>query len=664
MKLKSYYFIFAAATIMFGCSNEGISGPEDSDIIGTPDEDGMVYVEFTAGAKGELTRGNAVSRTALQDDGNVWWSPNDEINVFHAYNENGIVNYPNHKFTRKDENTLSEKAKFGGYLSSNEIDSYYCLGMYPYNKDAIMSFGQDGTYRIQTFLNGTQYFPSGGGYDPAACISFADLNFSKAGDKVFKLAVGMIGFNFSDTQNLGGRKLKSILLGLDNDQNNSLGGKVAVDVANGQTDFNPKFEGMTNIIGKMPDNEVINGKTYYLCVAPLPSYCNLTLTFVLDDNTLYSRSFKVSDISDSETDQILMAEYYTINNIILDISSFKMPEVRKIKSTADFLQWYIQELPGKTYLGTVKLTLEENADQNVIDLSGYEVPLPAATFNGNFDGNGKTIRNLKIQPSLIPGSTDNYGGGLFSRLSAGVVKNLTIDGVEITPTIPNVQFSKAYLGGIAGMSVNNARIENCIVKNVKIYGSPNNGVTNIAGLVVGSSDRLTMTGCSAYGIIGVKNPETEVIIGNFESSGGLVGEFNAKNTLIGNYVYCNDNSLSAINRGANTGGILGRAYYSGNKIISCYSNISIIVDEIKNNYGTICGFYDLDNNVAVTESYYIGNTDLKEDVPGTKITRSELVNKLDALNTAIKNALPETSLIYTTNGTGDTTAPLIFGTSN
>ena len=100
MKLKSYYFIFAAATIMFGCSNEGVSGPENSDNIGAPDENGMVYVEFTAGAKGNLTRGNAVSRTALQDDGKVFWSPNDEINVFHAYSgfEDMSSRYPNHIF--------------------------------------------------------------------------------------------------------------------------------------------------------------------------------------------------------------------------------------------------------------------------------------------------------------------------------------------------------------------------------------------------------------------------------------------------------------------------------------------------------------------------------------------------------------------------------------
>ena len=85
MKLKSYYFILAASIIMFGCSSEGVDNPEGQNNIGTPDENGMVYVEFTAGAKGELARGNVSSRTELQDNVDVWWSTNDEISVFHAY---------------------------------------------------------------------------------------------------------------------------------------------------------------------------------------------------------------------------------------------------------------------------------------------------------------------------------------------------------------------------------------------------------------------------------------------------------------------------------------------------------------------------------------------------------------------------------------------------
>ena len=652
MKLKSYYFIFAAATIMFGCSSEGVDNPEGQNNIGTPDENGMVYVEFTAGAKGELARGNVSSRTELHDNGAVWWSINDEISVFHAYDGNigADSNYPNYKFTRKDNNTLSESAKFGGYLFSNEYNSYHCLGMYPYNEDAIMSPGGDGAaYNIQTFLNGTQYFPAGGGYDPAACLSFADLDFAATGKKVFKLGVGMIGFNFSKSQNLGERNLKSIMVGLDNkvgldnNQTHSLGGKLAVGVSDNQTDFSPTFNGMTNIIGVIPEGEDISGKTYYLCVAPIPDL-TLNISFILDDNTVLTKQLKVSDFESEfeKVSEIKKAQYYTINNISLKASDFKESTVVNIKTAEEFYNWY-SGLGENVFYGSVIL-------ENNINLKNYT--FTAYPFNGSFDGGGHTISNFKVTPSQIPG-TDYYGGGLFSRISAGVVKNLNIDNLTID-TIKVNTASDVYLGSIAGSSVNGARIENCRLNNITIKGKNNTTrFTHILGGVVGVSDRLIMTGCRVVSL-SVQQMNT------IQSAGGLVGEFNAKNKLIGNYV-----SEGSIYNAANFGGILGNALYSGNTIISCYSNVQ--VNEADKNRGTIYGLNGNNpNNITVVESYYNGS-----DIPNwenlfnpeLKITNDELKAKMNNMNKAIEEAGEIYKYVVNTNGTIDNGAPLVFGTT-
>lgn len=644
MKLKSYYFIFAAATIMFGCSSEGVDNPEGQNNIGTPDENGMVYVEFTAGAKGELARGNVSSRTELQDNGAVLWSTNDEISVFHAYygNIGADSNYPNYKFTRKDNNTLSESAKFGGYLFSNEYNSYHCLGMYPYNEDAIMSSGGDGAaYNIQTFLNGTQYFPAGGGYDPAACLSFADLNFAAKGDKVFKLGVGMIGFNFSETQNLGERKLKSIMVGLDNKQTHSLGGKLAVGVSEGQTDFSPTFNGMTNIIGVIPEGEDISGKTYYLCVAPIPDNLTLNISFILDDNTVLTKQLEVSDFGKGVS-EIKKAKYYTINNISLKAGDFIKSTVVNIKTPEEFYNWY-SGLDENVFYGSVIL-------ENDIDLNDYT--FTAYPFNGSFDGGGHTISNFKVTSSQIPG-TDYYGGGLFSRISAGVVKNLNID----TLTIDALQVNNAsavYLGSIAGSSVNGARIENCRLSNIIIKGENNTtGFSHILGGVVGVSDRLIMTGCRVVSL-SVQQMNT------IKSAGGLVGEFNAKNKLIGNYV-----SEGSIYNAANFGGILGNALYSGNTIISCYSNVQ--VKEYDKYRGTIYGFNENNaQNITVIESYYNGGeipsfNDILN--PELKITNDELKAKMNNMNQAIEEAGGIYKYVVNTNDNIDNGAPLVFGTT-
>ncbi|MDN0052530.1 fimbrillin family protein [Bacteroides caecigallinarum] len=645
MKLKSYYFIFAAATIMFGCSSEGVDNPEGQNNIGTPDENGMVYVEFTAGAKGELAPGNVSSRTELQGNGAVWWSANDEISVFHAYHGNigADSNYPNYKFTRKDNNTLSESATFGGYLFSNEVNSYHCLGMYPYNEDAIMSPGGVGAaYNIQTFLNGTQYFPAGGGYDPAACLSFADLNFAATGDKVFKLGVGMIGFNFSKSQNLGERKLKSIMVGLDNNQTHSLGGKLAVGVvSDGQTDFSPTFNGMTNIIGVIPDED-ISGKTYYLCVAPIPDL-TLNISFILDDNTVLTKQLKVSNFGEGVS-EIKKAKYYTINNISLKASDFKKSTVVNIETAEGFYNWY-SGLDKNVFYGSVIL-------KNDIDLDNYT--FTAYPFNGSFDGGGHTISNFKVTPSRIPG-TDYYGGGLFSRISAGVVKNLNIDTLTITiDALQGNTDSDVYLGSIAGSSVNGARIENCRLSNIIINGNNNTTrFSHILGGVVGVSDRLIMTGCRVVSL-SVQQMNT------IQSAGGLVGEFNAKNKLIGNYV-----SGGSISNAANFGGILGNALYSGNTIISCYSNVQ--VNAAERNRGTIYGLNGNNpNNITVVESYYNGGEILSfNDIlnPELKITNDELKAKMNNMNKAIEEAGGKYKYVVNTNVTIDKGAPLVFGTT-
>lgn len=643
MKLKSCYFILAVAAIMFGCSSEGVDNPEGQNNIGTPDENGMVYVEFTAGAKGELARGNVSSRTELKDNGAVWWSTNDEISVFHAYygNIGADSNYPNYKFTRKDNNTLSESATFGGYLFSNEDNSYYCLGMYPYNEDAIMSSGGVGaTYNIQTFLNGTQYFPAGGGYDPAACLSFADLNFATPGDKVFKLGVGMIGFNFSESQNLGERNLKSIMVGLDNDQTRSLGGKLAVGVSDGQTDFSPTFNGMTNIIGVIPDGEDISGKTYYLCVAPIPNL-TLNISFILDDNTVLTKQLKVSDFG-ADVSEIKKAQYYTINNISLKAGDFTGSTVVNIKTAEEFNKWY-SGLGKNVFYGSV--ILEDDIDLNNYIFTAYP-------FNGSFDGGGHTISNFKVTPSQIPG-TDYYGGGLFSRISAGVVKNLNIDNLTIN-ALGDIN-SIVYLGSVAGMSVNGARIENCRLSNINIQGNTSySNLSHRIGGVVGVSDRLTMTGCRVVSL----NVQQIATVG---SAGGLVGEFNAKNKLIGNYV-----SRGSISNAANFGGILGNVLYSGNTIVSCYSNVQ--VSSTDKNRGTIYGFNGNNaQNITVIESYYNGGeipsfSDIFLN-PELKITNDELKAKMNNMNQAIEEAGGTYKYVVNTNSTIDNGAPLVFGTT-
>ena len=212
------------------------------------------------------------------------------------------------------------------------------------------------------------------------------------------------------------------------------------------------------------------------------------------------------------------------------------------------------------------------------------------------------------------------------------------------------------MGSIAGSSVNGARIENCRLSNIIINGENNTtGFSHILGGVVGVSDRLIMTGCRVVSL-SVQQMNT------IQSAGGLVGEFNAKNKLIGNYV-----SGGSIYNAANFGGILGNALYSGNTIISCYSNVQ--VKEEDRNRGTIYGLNGNNpNNITVVESYYNGsnipiwnNYNLLN--PELKITNDELKAKMNNMNKAIEEAGGKYKYVVNTNVTIDKGAPLVFGTT-
>lgn len=138
---------------------------------------------------------------------------------------------------------------------------------------------------------------------------------------------------------------------------------------------------------------------------------------------------------------------------------------------------------GKTFTGKI-IKLGNN-----IDLAGKEwTPIGAATYTdayapaegahvfcGEFDGNGKTISNLKIT-KLIAGSkpNDDANIGLFSITGQGaVIKDLTITNVDIFTTGRNV-------GALAGFAYN-ATLDNITINgNINISGGHN--VAGVCGL--------------------------------------------------------------------------------------------------------------------------------------------------------------------------------------
>ena len=199
-------------------------------------------------------------------------------------------------------------------------------------------------------------------------------------------------------------------------------------------------------------------------------------------------------------------------------------------SSAAELAWFRDYVNNESQY--VSATLTED-----IDLSEFCHAADAATnteelswdpigngrmYCGTFDGNGKTIRNLYINSTIM-------NKGFFGYANGGSIKNITFDNAKVKNTHYNGTgilagvFEKCTIeniktlancsvegtentGGIAGIGVGN--ISNC--ENRAMV----NGTTNVGGIVGNSSDN-TISSCANYG----------AVTGTECNVGGMVGFF-------------------------------------------------------------------------------------------------------------------------------------------
>ena len=199
-------------------------------------------------------------------------------------------------------------------------------------------------------------------------------------------------------------------------------------------------------------------------------------------------------------------------------------------STAAELAWFRDYVNNESQYASATLIAD-------IDLSEFCHAADAATnteelswdpigngrmYCGTFDGNGKTIRNLYINSTIM------YKG-FFGYANSGSIKNITFDNakvknthyngtgiltgafekctIENIKTLANCSVEGTYnTGGIAGTGTGN--ISNC--ENRAMV----NGTKNVGGIVGNSSDN-TISSCANYG----------AVTGTESGVGGMVGFF-------------------------------------------------------------------------------------------------------------------------------------------
>lgn len=223
------------------------------------------------------------------------------------------------------------------------------------------------------------------------------------------------------------------------------------------------------------------------------------------------------------------------------------------------------------------------------------------SYNGTFDGNGKTITGLTVNQS-----EKNYAG-LFGCLgSDGKVQNLTLENVHISGVF--------YVGSVVG--TNFGTVSGCTASgNIT-------GTERCIGGVVGQN-KGTVTGCTVSGNIS-SNQYTGGVVG--ENFGTVSACYHATGDVTGNINY--------------VGGVVGWNYYG--TVTACY-HVNGNVTATYNWVGSVAGF---NGGVgSVTACYWNDSPDpgigydngsgQATKVDGTDVTWQTAVA---AMNTALQSA--------------------------
>lgn len=167
-----------------------------------------------------------------------------------------------------------------------------------------------------------------------------------------------------------------------------------------------------------------------------------------------------------------------------------------------------------------------------------------ATFDGNFDGRGYSIKNLVVEPKA---DADDYlCGGLFGYTYGGVtIQNLILENVSVTTD--DAGFNVGALVGFANNNGGKANIYNITLTGKVVIDAPNAyGV----GTIVGYSyrDMGTIDNC-------VVDADNGSYISGYSFVGGITG-YSYSNAVISN---CSVNNVDITATSYSVGGIVGLA---------------------------------------------------------------------------------------------------------
>ena len=191
---------------------------------------------------------------------------------------------------------------------------------------------------------------------------------------------------------------------------------------------------------------------------------------------------------------------------------------------------------------------------------------------GSYNGNGFTIRNLKITHNDKNRKSTWFG--LFESVFHATVKNVNLVNIDysINTIVGNYAFYGMAIGGIAAWA-DSANIENCSVSG-KI-NIQEGYFYEIGGILGHSHGKVTVKNCTNAASIKTVTGHTEKDCETILACGGIAGQIDGDDVI----EHCtNIGSLNITsNNNAYVGGIIGNALYSA-FITDCLNSGNILVN--------------------------------------------------------------------------------------
>ena len=194
-------------------------------------------------------------------------------------------------------------------------------------------------------------------------------------------------------------------------------------------------------------------------------------------------------------------------------------------SSADGLRWVADVVNATTPYTATLFDGKTVKLMNDIDLKNEEwIPIgddrsQRTEFHGIFDGQGYTVKNVKITKKTDRVDENKSSYGLFGNLK-GTVKNLTVENVSISG-------APKFIGALVGR-MNDGLIENCHVKNSSVECEN----WTIGGLV-GQLNNGKISGCSVEGTTVKGYGAVAGIVGIALASGErTIEDCSVKNTIL------------------------------------------------------------------------------------------------------------------------------------